>query len=83
MATLTHQQIEQKKQLLAEKMKEIKALHDELVQAGALPLDENDLDGVAGGAHPPKIHNPMFDEPLKPTIPKETGSSLPSDRSPF
>ena len=47
MATLTNEQIEQKKQLLAEKMK---AIYDELVEAGALPLDEDDLDQAAGGA---------------------------------
>ena len=50
MATLTNEQIEQKKQLLAEKMKEMKAIYDELVEAGALPLDEDDLDQAAGGA---------------------------------
>ena len=31
MATLTNEQIEQKKQLLAEKMKEAKAIYDELL----------------------------------------------------
>ena len=49
MATMTNEQIEQKKQLLAEKMKEMKAIYDELVEAGALPLDEDDLDQAAGG----------------------------------
>ena len=49
MATLTAEQIEQKKQLLEEKMKEMKAIYDELVEAGALPMGENDLDNVAGG----------------------------------
>ena len=49
MATLTNEQIEQKKQLLEEKMKEMKAIYDELVEAGALPMDEDDLDNVAGG----------------------------------
>ena len=47
---MTQQQIEQKKQLLAEKMKEMKALYDELVEAGAIELSEDDLDQAAGGA---------------------------------
>ena len=50
MATLTAEQIEQKKQLLAEKTKEMKALYDELVEAGAIELSEDDLDKAAGGA---------------------------------
>ena len=61
MATLTNEQIEQKKQLLAEKMKEMKAIYDELVEAGAIALgsplategtqelSEDDLDQAAGG----------------------------------
>ena len=61
MATMTNEQIEQKKQLLAEKMKEMKALYDELVEAGAITpdsplategmqeLSEDDLDKAAGG----------------------------------
>ena len=52
MATLTAEQIEQKKQLLTEKQKEMKAIYDELVEAGALPLDEDDLDQAAGGGPP-------------------------------
>ena len=49
MATLTNEQIEQKKQLLEEKMKEMKAIYDELVEAGAIELSEDDLDQAAGG----------------------------------
>ena len=49
MSTLTNEQIEQKKKLLAEKIKEFKAIRNELVEAGALPLEEDELDGVAGG----------------------------------
>ena len=49
MATLTNEQIEQKKQLLAEKMNEMKALYDELVEAGAIELSDDDLDKAAGG----------------------------------
>ena len=50
MATLTNQQIEQKKQLLAEKMKEMKAIYNELAEAGAIEISEEDLENVAGGA---------------------------------
>ena len=49
MATLTNEQIEQKKQLLEEKAKEMKAIYDELVEAGAIELSDDDLDQAAGG----------------------------------
>ena len=49
MATMTTEQIEQKKQLLAEKVKQMKAIYDELVEAGVMELSEDELDGVAGG----------------------------------
>ena len=74
MATLTAEQIEQKKQLLQQLVEEIKQLKEDLVEqreqsdacidsaesrqkkaegqlveAGALPLDEDDLDQAAGG----------------------------------
>ena len=51
MATLTNQQVEQKKQLLAEKMKEMKAIYNELAEAGAIEISDDDLENVAGGAH--------------------------------
>ena len=51
MATLTNAQIEQKKQLLAEKKKEMKALYDELAEAGAIEISDDDLENVAGGAN--------------------------------
>ena len=53
MATLTNAQIEQKKQLLAEKMKEMKAIYDELVEAGVIELSDDDLDQTAGGTSIP------------------------------
>ena len=56
MATLTDEQIEQKKQLLAEKMKEAKVLQDELVEAGAIPMDDDELDGVAGERTPIEVY---------------------------
>ena len=49
MATLTDEQIEQKKQKLSEILKEAKAIYDELMEAGAIPMDDDELDGVAGG----------------------------------
>lgn len=49
MGNLTNEQIEQKKQLLAEKIKQMKAIYDELVETGAIELSEEELDGVAGG----------------------------------
>ena len=53
MGNLTNEQIEQKKQLLAEKLKEMKAIYDELVEAGAWPLEEDELGNVAGGLRGP------------------------------
>ena len=49
MATLTNEQIEQKKAQLKQLAKEAKQLKNELVEAGAWPLDEDSLDNVAGG----------------------------------
>ena len=49
MANLTAEQIEQKKQQLKQLAEEAKRLKDELVEAGAWPLDEDDLDKAAGG----------------------------------
>ena len=54
---MTQEQIEQKKQLLAEKMKEVKALYDELKEAGAITpgkeLSDDELDEIAGGRKVP------------------------------
>ena len=52
MATLTNEQIEQKKQQLKQLTDEITALKDELVEAGAWPMDEDDLDAATGGTGP-------------------------------
>lgn len=49
MATLTKEQIEAKKQKLQQLTEEMKQLKDELVEAGAWPLDDDDLDQAAGG----------------------------------
>ena len=51
MATLTNEQIEAKKQQLKQLAEEAKQLKDELVEAGAWPMDEDDLDKAAGGAY--------------------------------
>ena len=51
MATMTQAQIEQKKQQLAEKMKEMKAIYNELAEAGAIEISDDDLENVAGGAN--------------------------------
>ena len=50
MATLTNQQIEQKKQQLKQLTDEAKQLKDELVEAGAWPLSDDELDQASGGA---------------------------------
>ena len=52
MATLTQEEIEQKKRLLKEKMDEMHAIYVELMEAGAYPLDDDELDGIAGGVRP-------------------------------
>lgn len=49
MATLTAEQIEQKKQHLKQLSEEAKQLKDELMEAGAWPLDDDELDEAAGG----------------------------------
>ena len=49
MATLTNEQIEQKKQQLKQLSDEMNAIVKELLEAGAWPLDEADLDNAAGG----------------------------------
>ena len=58
-ATLTTEQIEQKKQQLKQLAEEVKALKDELVEAGAWPMEEDDLDKATGGTQslPPSNGN--------------------------
>ena len=50
MATLTNEQIEQKMLLLAEKMKEINAISDELQNCDREMLSDDDLDLITGGS---------------------------------
>ena len=52
MENLTAEQIEQKKQQLKQLSEEMNALVKELQEAGAWPLDEDELDQVAGGSLP-------------------------------
>ena len=52
MENLTKEQIAQKKEQLNNLLQEAKALKDELVAAGEWPIDDDDLDGVAGGLGP-------------------------------
>lgn len=54
------EQIEQKRQLLKQKLEEAKALRDELQSAGAWPLNEDELDQVAGGGHRLGQYNPII-----------------------
>ena len=49
MATLTTEQIEHKKQQLKQLSDEMNAIVKELQEAGAWPMDEDELDKVAGG----------------------------------
>jgi len=49
MATLTNQEIEQLKQQLKEKTEEIRVIYDQLIEAGAMEVPDDYLDGVAGG----------------------------------
>lgn len=60
MATMTSEQIEQKKQLLAEKIKEMKAIYDEIVEAGEIELTEEELDTIAGGGTDPNWFISIF-----------------------
>ena len=46
---MTDEQIEAKKQQLKQLAEEVRQLKNELVEAGAWPMDEDDLDNVAGG----------------------------------
>ena len=50
MATLTNEQIEQKKQQLKQLTEQINAVVNELQEAGEWPLDEDELDQASGGS---------------------------------
>jgi hypothetical protein len=83
MATMTKEQIEQKKAQLKQLTAEVNQLINELKEAGAWPLDDDDLDMVTGGAGPngkpgqyaqiprynPRV-DPIADSGYIPTAPK-------------
>ena len=71
MVTMTTEQIEQKKQQLKQLAEEMKALKDELVEAGAWPLDEEDLDKAAGGVPNISDLNPLNRTPITESNPVE------------
>ena len=70
MATLTSEQIEQKKQLLAEKVKEMKALINELVEAGDMEISDKDLEKATGGHQKHDYPYPGSDEEFQESIRK-------------
>ena len=55
MATMTKEQIEQKMAQLEQLTLKIEELTNELKEAGAWPLDDDDLDQVTGGMRDPYI----------------------------
>ena len=71
MATLTAEQIEQKKQQLKQLSDEMNALVKELQEAGAWPLDEDDLDNAAGGVPNISHLNPLNRTPITESNPVE------------
>jgi hypothetical protein len=71
MATLTAEQIEQKKQQLKQLSDEMNAIIKELQEAGAWPLDEADLDNAAGGVPNISHLNPLNRTPITESNPVE------------
>lgn len=64
MANLTAEQIEQKKQQLKQLSEEMNAIIKELQEAGAWPLDDDDLDNAAGGVPNISHLNPLNRTPI-------------------
>ena len=71
MATLTAEQIEQKKQQLKQLSEEMNAIIKELQEAGEWPLDEDDLDNAAGGVPNISHLNPLNRTPITESNPVE------------
>ena len=71
MATLTNAQIEAKKQQLKQLAEEAQQLKNELVEAGAWPLDDDDLDNAAGGVPNISHLNPLNRTPINESNPVE------------
>lgn len=63
MAALTNAEIEQLKQQLKEKTEEIRVIYDKLIEAGAVEVPDDFLDGVAGGSSydPYDTYDPHYD----------------------
>lgn len=74
MATLTKEQVEQKKQQLKQLAEQMDALTKELVEAGAIELSEEDLEKVEGGFLSTRII--IFLENEQKQGPKENASFL-------
>ena len=51
MAALTKEQIEQKKQQLNKLVEEARSLNQELVEAGAIEIPEEEINKATGGFH--------------------------------
>ena len=60
MSTLTNEQIEQKKLRLKQLAEEAEQLKNELVEAGAWPMDDDDLDQATGGKVRFSTFNPLI-----------------------
>ena len=60
MSTLTNEQIEQKKLRLKQLAEEAEQLKNELVEAGAIELSEDDLDQATGGKVRFSTFNPLI-----------------------
>ena len=71
MATMTAEQIEQKKQQLKQLSEEMNAIVKELQEAGEWPLDEDDLDNAAGGVPNISHLNPLNRTPITESNPVE------------
>ena len=71
MATMTAEQIEQKKQQLKQLSEEMNAIIKELQEAGEWPLDEDDLDNAAGGVPNISHLNPLNRTPINESNPVE------------
>ena len=68
---MTAEQIEQKKQQLKQLSDEMNALVKELQEAGAWPLDDDDLDNAAGGVPNISHLNPLNRTPITESNPVE------------
>ena len=55
MATLTNEQIEQKKQQLKQLAEQAEVIYKELAENGAIKLSDDDLDNAAGGLRIPPV----------------------------